>query len=128
MLFWVSNSVSQRTQRSSPVKLLESAPASVDSGNGSCGTAHACDGVDGQGDGHSTAHHAVGSHISQRTLAEVGSASALAAVLEVDMDACDDKVCERVVVPVENECRRCGCRHPRPYQSNRNFKYSLYSH
>ncbi len=59
--------------------------AGMGSVNGSCGTTRECDGVDGQGDKHSTSQHTVGSHISQRTLADIGSASALAAVLAVDM-------------------------------------------
>ncbi len=41
----------------------------------------------------STAQHSTLSvHISQRTLADIGSASALGAVLAADIDACDDFV------------------------------------
>ena len=51
-----------------------------------------CDGVDGQESG--TAQNTDRSHITQRTLAEVGSASVLRAVLVVDVGACDDAVCQ----------------------------------
>jgi hypothetical protein len=73
-------------------------------------------GVDEQGDRHSTAQHTVGSHISQRTLAEVGYASALEAVLAVDMGVCADIAREVVVVVVaSNRCSEQG--HQRGNQS-----------